>query len=174
MSEGQINTIHQLNRLHQRLTEVEAMVDDMNQEHMDTLQEHMGTLQERLAPLEEVVYALNKKHMDSIHQLDSIHQHLDYLERDVYQQKRVNRWWKIAETTAIAALTAILLLGATGNMAVEEIRARRFVLIDEHGAFRAILGHANLTELRTGTTIKRSTSSLVLFDKDGKTIWQAP
>ena len=47
-------------------------------------------------------------------------------------------------------------------------------LSDATGKRRAVLGAANLEAAKTGEETKRSESSLVLFDKDGKVIWQAP
>ena len=39
---------------------------------------------------------------------------------------------------------------------------------------RAVLGSTSLELIKTGTIEKRPESSLVLFDKDGKVIWQTP
>lgn len=39
---------------------------------------------------------------------------------------------------------------------------------------RAVLGSTSLTLIKTGTIQNRSESSLVLFDKEGKVIWQTP
>jgi hypothetical protein len=39
---------------------------------------------------------------------------------------------------------------------------------------RAVLGNADLQDPRTGSTITRPLSSLVLFDKNGKVAWSAP
>jgi hypothetical protein len=47
-------------------------------------------------------------------------------------------------------------------------------LYDANKAPRAILGSASLEATGTGVTEKRPESSLVLFDKKGKTIWKAP
>jgi hypothetical protein len=47
-------------------------------------------------------------------------------------------------------------------------------LRDEAGNMRAALGVRSLEDLKTGEMQIRPESSLVLFDKDGKTIWQAP
>jgi hypothetical protein len=43
---------------------------------------------------------------------------------------------------------------------------------DQH--IRTVLGQTNLEIARTGEGIKRPVSSLVLFGKDGKVLWQAP
>lgn len=42
------------------------------------------------------------------------------------------------------------------------------------GNARAVLGSTELEATRTGEGIKRPVSSLVLFDKDEKVLWQAP
>jgi len=47
-------------------------------------------------------------------------------------------------------------------------------LYDEKGKSRAALGATDLEAARTGTVEKRPESSLVLFDKEGKVLWQAP
>ena len=47
-------------------------------------------------------------------------------------------------------------------------------LRDEKGRQRAALGTTSLEMTHTGATEKRAESSLVLFDRDGKAIWQAP
>lgn len=47
-------------------------------------------------------------------------------------------------------------------------------LYDEDKKPRTILGHADLVTTRTGTVDRRPASSVVLFDKEGKVIWQAP
>ena len=39
---------------------------------------------------------------------------------------------------------------------------------------RAVLGSTSLEITKTGTKIKRSPASLVLFDKEGKVLWQTP
>jgi len=48
------------------------------------------------------------------------------------------------------------------------------VLLDENGRLRAALGSSWLEQRNTGAVEERPDSSLVLFDKDGKVIWQAP
>lgn len=47
-------------------------------------------------------------------------------------------------------------------------------LFDQAGKLRAALGHAKLEAIGTGATENRAVSSLVLFDKDGKVLWEAP
>jgi len=47
-------------------------------------------------------------------------------------------------------------------------------LADEKGNERAVLGHIKLERPATGVTEEHPTSSLVLFNKDGKVIWKAP
>lgn len=45
---------------------------------------------------------------------------------------------------------------------------------DEKGTSRVVLGQTKLENKATGVTEERPLSSLVLFDKDGKVVWQAP
>jgi hypothetical protein len=47
-------------------------------------------------------------------------------------------------------------------------------LSDEDGTCRAVLGSVGLETVKTGETRKTAESSLVLFDKEGKVLWQAP
>jgi hypothetical protein len=48
------------------------------------------------------------------------------------------------------------------------------ILKDSAGQDRAILGVAPLETVQTGEKRTRAESSVVLFDKEGQTIWQAP
>jgi len=48
------------------------------------------------------------------------------------------------------------------------------VLSDEQGNTRAVVGVTNLETARTGATQKTAESSLMLFDKEGKVLWQEP
>lgn len=47
-------------------------------------------------------------------------------------------------------------------------------LLDQSKTLRAALGSVQLEDRRTGSVETRSPSSLVLFGKDGKVLWQAP
>ena len=47
-------------------------------------------------------------------------------------------------------------------------------LMDEKGTTRVALGHTTIEFPATGVMEERPPSSLVLFKKDGKVIWQAP
>ncbi len=49
----------------------------------------------------------------------------------------------------------------------------RLALFDENDATRAVLGDVELTT-DTGVIVKRAVSSLVLFSKEGESIWSAP
>ena len=50
----------------------------------------------------------------------------------------------------------------------------RVALNDADGVLRAVLGSTSLETIQTGAVTKRAPSSLVLFDKEGKVIFQAP
>ena len=50
----------------------------------------------------------------------------------------------------------------------------RLELLDANSRARAVLGPTVLETIRTGESIERPESSLVLFDKDGKVLWRAP
>ena len=47
-------------------------------------------------------------------------------------------------------------------------------LSDPNGAPRAVVGPVELRDPRRATAVRRPASSVVLFDQDGKVIWQAP
>ncbi len=68
-----------------------------------------------------------------------------------------NRRWKIIGTTAIALLGLVLIIWATGEGAADEVRAKRFVLVDSNGNERATLSEESGGEV-----------SLVFMDKGGK------
>jgi hypothetical protein len=53
-------------------------------------------------------------------------------------------------------------------------RAPMLLLKDETGTPRVVLGYAELGNRATGGVEQRPVSSLVLFDNQGKVIWQAP
>ena len=83
-------------------------------------------------------------------------QRLDRLERE-------NRRWKVLGCTAFAVLGLIVLVGATGSKGTkvaEEIRARKFVLVDKAGKVRGILGES-------GNQPKPS-FGLFIYGRDGK------
>lgn len=64
------------------------------------------------------------------------------------------------------------------NRAILELRndpsGAAVSLWDDLDTTRAILGNTSLVTTRTGSVEKRPLSSLVLFDKDGKVLWNAP
>jgi hypothetical protein len=86
--------------------------------------------------------------------LDAVIQRLTRLERE-------NRWWKMLGSIAIALLGLVVVLGAAGSKHTDEIRAKRFTLIDGNGARRAILGIETKEE-----NPKAVGSTALLFFKD--------
>lgn len=60
------------------------------------------------------------------------------------------------------------------SLELEEKGEPSLTFYDNAGHSRAILGSTELEAIRTGTLQKRPASSLVLFDKEGKVIWEAP
>jgi len=52
---------------------------------------------------------------------------------------RENRWWKIVSAGATACLALVVLMGAVSPNVADEVRARRFTLVDEQGRERAHL-----------------------------------
>ncbi len=68
---------------------------------------------------------------------------LDAFAQRLVRLERENRWWKLVGVGALAMLGLVVLLGARGGeqtRAVEEVRARRFVLVDREGKLSAFLG----------------------------------
>lgn len=109
--------------------------------------------------------------------LDALAPRLDRLER-------VNRRWKIigsivgALLALVTALNFVLLIGAARSLVralsgsdsdeeaeavEEEVRARRFVLVDEGGAVRAMLA------MRPDGSV-----ALAFSDEKGNVVWKAP
>ena len=68
--------------------------------------------------------------------------------------------------SGLASIRATLQLDDDGSPRLE--------LLDANNRARAVLGRTVLETIRTGESIERPESSLVLFDKDGKVIWRAP
>jgi hypothetical protein len=60
-------------------------------------------------------------------QIDSLTHRLDRLERE-------KRWWRVLGVVAVSIIGIVMLTGATGNKVVDEIRAKRFVLVDGEGS----------------------------------------
>lgn len=85
--------------------------------------------------------------------LDTLNQRIDRLEWEV-------RKWKVMGSVAVAVLTFILFAGALRVPVPEEIRARRFVVVDEQNERRGYLG---MSPLGGDVTV------LYLFDKGEKT-----
>ena len=48
------------------------------------------------------------------------------------------------------------------------------IVFNDKGELRAALGATELETIGTGEVAKRAESSLVLSDKEGKVMWQAP
>lgn len=84
------------------------------------------------------------------HELEAISKRLDRLEAE-------NRRWKILGGTSVAVLGLMLLLGATGTKVVDEIQARKIVLVDDAGQVRL-----RLNVRQNGAPMLR------LYDKDRK------
>jgi hypothetical protein len=61
-----------------------------------------------------------------------------------------------------------------GRLFVDTEGKPGLALRDSQGKDRAVLGVAELETIKTGATQRTAESSLVLFDKEGKVIWEAP
>ncbi len=68
---------------------------------------------------------------------------METLTRQLDRVERQNRDWKVLGSVAIALLGLVFLIGATGGKIADEIRAKRFVLVDSDGKDRATLSVDN-------------------------------
>lgn len=79
--------------------------------------------------------------------------------------------------TATVSLTTdgwpALYLGLESGKTGALLAHRNLTLYEDHET-RAVLGQTEIEGALTGTLDKRSASSLVLFDRDGKVIWHVP
>jgi hypothetical protein len=66
-------------------------------------------------------------------QRDAVMERLDRLEQEARRWKRASHGWKIVGSVSAAALVLVLLLGATKDKVIEEIRARRLMIVDKNG-----------------------------------------
>lgn len=104
--------------------------------------------------------------------LNTVAQRVDRLERECHR-------WKVFGSAALAVLGLVLLVGATGTRVPKEIRAKRFILVDESGRLRGIFGvvadGSSVLGLAGGqqsgaalTARSDGRISLVLTDSNGK------
>ena len=96
-------------------------------------------------------------------QKDTVTQRLERLEREL-------RRWKGLGSAAVVVLGLVILLGATGAKVPDEIRAKRFVLVDEDGKQRAVLGSGEVPHevLPSLPGKKPFATGLTLFDTEKK------
>lgn len=69
---------------------------------------------------------------------------------------------------------AYLLSGWANSVGGFDFTPGSLVLYDKDVRERAVLGRTGVETIKTGTVEQRAESSLILFDKDGKVLWQAP
>ena len=65
--------------------------------------------------------------------MDALVQRLDRLERE-------NRWWRALGVVSVAVLDLVVLTGATGSKVADEIKARKFIVVDKEGTKRGEFG----------------------------------
>ena len=87
-------------------------------------------------------------------QMETLTIRLDRLERE-------NRWWKVLGVTAVSVLSLVVIIGATGNKVVDEVRARKLFILDKDGIVRAKL---SVDDIGAGEDMVR----LWLYDKRNK------
>jgi hypothetical protein len=66
---------------------------------------------------------------------------LDHVLQRLHRVERAQRWWQVGGLMAVAVLGLVVVLGAAGHREViraEEVRAQRFVLVDDDDKPRAI------------------------------------
>ncbi|MFQ5691936.1 MAG: hypothetical protein ACE5IM_02680 [Nitrospinota bacterium] len=84
---------------------------------------------------------------------DAVGGRLDRLERE-------SRRWRALGIAAVAVLGLVALLGAKGTRVADEVRARRFVVVDREGRVRAALAVVVKEDVEKGL-------GLALYDADG-------
>jgi len=101
--------------------------------------------------------------------MDTVTQRLNRLERE-------NRWWRVIACAAVGMLGFVMLTGATGSKVPDEVRAKKFIALDEEGKSRAEFG---ATSLKLGirndnngsiylSAKPRGVASLYFKDEDGR------
>ncbi len=86
--------------------------------------------------------------------LCTLTQRLNRLERE-------NRWWKVLGIVSAAVLGLVVLTGATGSKVADEVRARKFTVVDNKGRTRGMLGMKAREGLEPGVLLE-------LVDSDQK------
>ncbi|MFQ5896989.1 MAG: hypothetical protein ACE5JN_01900 [Candidatus Methylomirabilia bacterium] len=92
---------------------------------------------------------------------------LDMLTNRLGRLERENRWWRILGSAAVGVLALGLLMGATAGKVSKEIRAERFVLVDENDKMLAELSTlSRMQGLRGPEPLVADLSRLILYDRD--------
>jgi hypothetical protein len=66
------------------------------------------------------------------------------------------------------------LIEESGRVSISVLKDGPCLGLSDEAGFSAVLGAAALVTPKTGTTIKRSAASLVMFDSEKNAIWTAP
>jgi hypothetical protein len=83
--------------------------------------------------------------------------------------ERENRRWKIVGCATLLLLGVALLMAATTSRVPDEIRARRFALIDKNGKQRAVLGTSEASqEMFSMPGESLHGGGLTIFDSNGR------
>ncbi len=85
------------------------------------------------------------------------------LEERLERVERENRWWRIVGIGALTVLALVLLMGAARSGVQEEIRARRFTLVDEKEKIQGFLG---FSAVGSPTLFLFDNPTLTLFDSE--------
>lgn len=107
-------------------------------------------------------------------------QRLDRLEREVLRSQRENRCWRLFGGSIVFLLLVLAATGATTDRVADDIRARRFTLVNEEGKRSAALlvgpdGSPNLIfydkaqqrRVTLGVSVGATVPLLAFFDQTG-------
>jgi hypothetical protein len=91
--------------------------------------------------------------------LDAVMHRLNRLEHS-------NHWWRLYACVALIVLGLIILLGGTRVQPADEILAKRFILVDQGGKRRAMLG----VETKEENPKAPGSTVLILYDRDDEAV----
>ncbi len=91
----------------------------------------------------------------------------------LWGKNEFNRVWLTVAADGVPRISLLKNLVPRAVLTVID-KGPSLVLYDERERERNVVGHSEIKGVRAGTVERRSASSLVLFNSDGKVIWKAP